>query len=165
MLGRIVQGLLCDTVEFLFDLERQVGFVAQVGLDRNSVAGLECRGLLDERRDEPLGLQGLRTQLKDQRTHLGQPRLGQPKDIVQWLGYLAWVTVKERAGGMGPQRDAVERLGDRIVQLARQLLPLLQRRQFLRLFIEPRIFNRNGGLVGNRQRERRMALGKGLLLA
>ena len=52
---------------------------------------------------------------------------------------------------MRPQRDAVECLRDRVVQLPRQLLPLLQRRQVLRLSIEPRILNGDGGLVGDCQ--------------
>jgi hypothetical protein len=50
MLDGVVQGLLCDPVEFLFDRQRQVGFVAQVGLDGNLVAGLQCRSLLEEGR-------------------------------------------------------------------------------------------------------------------
>lgn len=56
MLDGIMQGLLCDAVEFLLDLERKARFLAQVGLDWHIVACLQRRGLLEECRDQSLRL-------------------------------------------------------------------------------------------------------------
>ena len=66
---------------------------------------------------------------------------------------------------MGTEGNAVERLGDGVVQFACQALALLQGGQFLCLFIEPRVLNGNGCLVGNGQGECGMVRRKGLFFA
>src|SRR5258708_27143854 len=63
MLDGIVQGLLCDAVEFLFDLEPTARILAQVDLDPDIVACLQCPALLDQRPDQPLPPQRLTTPL------------------------------------------------------------------------------------------------------
>ena len=63
---------------------------------------------------------------------------------------------------MDTERDAVERLGYRIVQFACQSLPLLNGRQLLRLLIKLCVLNRNRCLVGNRKGECGVMLCKGI---
>src|SRR5918994_5360771 len=86
VLERVVQGLLGDAIDCLFYLQRRVWFGAKGHVDRKPVARLhQCR-LFFQSSDQALGRQGLRAQLEDQGTHLGQARLGQREHVLQRLG-------------------------------------------------------------------------------
>ena len=77
MLDRVMHRLLRDTIEFLFDLEREVRLLAQLCLHGNTMTCLQRCPLLGKCADQSLAFQRFGTQFKDQSAHLVQGGLGQ----------------------------------------------------------------------------------------
>src|SRR5215207_1756585 len=73
----VVQHLPRYTVDVLLDLQRDIRFVTEVGLDLYLVPCPQGCRLLLQRGDEPFLFQRLGPQLEDERLHLGSPRLCQ----------------------------------------------------------------------------------------
>src|SRR5690625_6431052 len=74
---------------------------------------------------EPVPLQRLGPQLEDQRPHLRQTGLSEVLDVGERFSRLMRRALQLLLGRVGSQEDAVQRLRHRVVQLARQVLPLL----------------------------------------
>jgi hypothetical protein len=85
-----------------------------------------------ERPDQTVLLEVARPELEDQRAHLGEglaleiPELGElgPRGL--------GIAIEEHLDGSRHERHREERLGDRIVQLAREMGALLARRELAR---------------------------------
>jgi hypothetical protein len=112
VLHSVVQRLASDPVELLFHLQRQVGLVAEIGLDLEVVAIAQRSRLPGQHHDEPLGCQEFGPQLKDQRSHLSQPSLRQRHDLIEDLGDLPRIALQQDARGSSTERHAVEHLRD-----------------------------------------------------
>ena len=85
---------------------------------------------------------GLGAQLEDQGAHFRQRGLGKANDIVERLAKLRRVFRQHFLRRPRPQGDAVHGLRDRIVQIARQTLALLQRHLVSRSAEQARIVHR-----------------------
>src|SRR4051812_1814473 len=104
----VVQGLLGDAVERLFNFEGYLWLPVERGLDPYAVACLEGGGLFFQGGDEALPLQGLRAQLEDEGAHLGHPRFCEGGGVVEGFGGAFGIVGQELAGGLDPKGDAVE---------------------------------------------------------
>jgi hypothetical protein len=90
---------------------------------------------------------------KDQGLHLGQPAIRQAAHVLDRLGSPGRIDGQVGARRLGPQHDAVQRLRDRVVQLARQALPFLQGGLGLHLGKELGVGDGDRGLVGDGRQE------------
>ena len=89
------------------------------------------RYLLTECNYQALHLKRFGPKFEYQGAHFHEPGMGQRKSIVQRLEHFGPVCVEQSKRRVYPQRDAVERLRDRVVQLTGQTLPLFQRAALL----------------------------------
>ena len=67
------------------------------------------------------------------------------------LGAALGIPIDQCARGARAEPDAVERLRDGVVQLARQPLPFLKGCRVLRLAVQAMVLQSDGGLVGDRR--------------
>ena len=135
-----------------------VGLFAERGLDSYAVTRLNGGGLFFEGGHEPLFLQRLRAQLEDERPHLGHPRFGEGGGVVEGLGGAFGGVRQELAGRLDPEGDAVEGLGDGVVQFAGELLALFEGGLAASLGEEPGVLDGHGGLVGDGPQEHLLVL-------
>ena len=89
MLYNVVQRFLGDAVEDLLGWERQIGFRSQISPYVELMASTQGCGLFFQCNNQAFRGQRLGPQFKDQRTHLRKPRLGQLKNVGEWLVELA----------------------------------------------------------------------------
>jgi hypothetical protein len=83
------------------------------------VAGLNGRRLLFQRAHQSLALQRLGSQLEDQRAQLRQAALRQTEHVAHESMCLVGRGFEQLVGRGSIQQDAVQRLGDGVMQLAR----------------------------------------------
>jgi hypothetical protein len=132
--------------------EGEVGLVGQVALGREAVAQLEAVELAVQRADEADVDEGLGAQLEDQRPHLGQRRLGQLHHGVERLARLVGIALGVRRWAAWGQHDGVDRLADRVVQLAGQVAPRLVGGLVAGALVEAHVLDRDRRLGGDAAR-------------
>ena len=129
MLHDVVERLLGDAVEDLLGGQRQP--VRQVALDhdRQPQPTLQGAGMGLERAHQAVLLQVSRPELEDQRAHLGQGLALQVAQLRQLVARACRILLEEHLDGTRHERHREQRLGDRIVELAREVGALFARRQ------------------------------------
>ena len=134
VLHDVVERLLGDAVQGLLDRQREP-LVAERALDhdRQPDPALEGRGMGLERPSQAVLLEVPGPELEDERPHL---REGLALQLAQ-LGHLGPgrldVAVQQQLDGPRDEGHREQRLGDRVVELAREMGPLLAGRQLARL--------------------------------
>ena len=157
MFDRIVQRLLRHSVHRLLGRLGQVRLASNLHPDMESVAGLNGRSLLLQRAHQSLALQRLGSQLEDQRAQLRQAAFRQTEHVAHESMCLVGRRFEQLVGRGSIQQDAVQRLGDGVMQLARQPLPLLERRRAPHLRVQPRVLDGHRGLLGEHRRQFRVS--------
>src|SRR4029078_575055 len=129
VLDDVVEGFLRDPVQDLLDGQRQTLVKRALDTDRKPEPALERGGVGPQRPAQSVLFQGGRTKLEDQSAHL---RASLALEVAQ-LGELGpgrlRIAVEEQFDRTRYQRHREERLGHRIVELARQVGTLLARPQ------------------------------------
>ena len=129
MFHDVVQGLLGDPVERLFDLVRKPVRDRRVDADGEPHARVERRRVAAERVDQALLLERARPKLEHERSHLRERvalQLAQDRDLAPGRIEIAF---QRDLDGSGHERHGEERLADGIVQLAGEVRPFLARRE------------------------------------
>jgi hypothetical protein len=111
-----------------------------------------------ERSSSPSGFSA-RAQLQQQCAHLGQGTAGQLARLLDTALGLLWGLPPGVGQCLGDQAGREQGLGDGVVQLARQALALLDRRQVTRLIVESGVLDRSRRLIRERQCELRIVVG------
>ena len=124
MLDHVVERLLGDAVERLLDIQRQA--IRQVGLQQDGEpdAALERRHMGPQRLDEPVALEARRPQLEQERAHLGERLTLELAQLLELLERRLAVPGQQHLDGAGHEGHREQRLGHRVVELARQMGPL-----------------------------------------
>ncbi len=161
MFDDVVQAFLNDAERCIFNRRREAaGGACHLQLDDRAVATMQRAQVLFQRRDEPLFLKRHGAELEDQRAHLGQCARRQLVSPLEPFARFGRIPIKQAQRRFGEQRDAEQALGDRIVQVPRKPITLLDHGVFTRLFVQPRVFDRRRGLIGEERRELGVALGE-----
>ena len=141
---------------------RCAGAVAgDVEVDRAAVRAAQDVDVLGERDREALGLERGRAQVDDDRAQLLH-RLA--RELARELELRAGgcdVALEQRAAGLGGEHDAEELLRDRVVQLAREPVALLDDAQLAAALVQARVLDRERGVRGERLDERLVVVGEG----
>ncbi|MDZ7726747.1 MAG: hypothetical protein U5Q44_00340 [Dehalococcoidia bacterium] len=131
MLDGVGERLLGDAVDGLLGFDGDIGLGAEIGVDGDLVAGARGGDLAFERGDEAVGLDGVGAQLEDEGAKLGEASLGEGEDVVQRLrecsGERLRVAFEQGARGPRAEADAIERLRNRVVEVAGDALALFER--------------------------------------
>ena len=93
-----------------------------------------------------------RTQLEDEEPHVAKSILRSVSNIAKMPTRECLVTcLKHPCPGLGIERDAVECLSNRVMQLSGEAIAFSKRGRLLGLFVQSRILDSYGGLVCKRE--------------
>ena len=129
VLDDVVERLLGDPVEDLLDRQRQPLVEVALDDDRQPDPALQGGAVGLEGTDQPVLLEVAGPQLEDERPHLGEGLALEVAQLAELRPRRGRVAVEQHLDGARHERHREQRLGDRVVQLARQVRPLLARGQ------------------------------------
>ena len=155
---RVVQRLLRDAEDV--GLDRAGAVAGDVEVDRAAVRAAQDVDVLGERDGEPLGFERGRAQVDDDRAQLLHRLAGEVARELHLLARCRDVAVEQRAAGLGREHDPEELLRDRVVQLAREAVSLLDDRELAAALVQPRVLDRERGVRGERLDERLVVVGE-----
>ena len=101
-----------------------------------------------------------RAQVDDHRAQLLHRLARELADELQLRGRLRGVALEQRVAGFRREHDAEELLRDRVVQLAREPVSLLDDAQLARALVQARVLQRERGVGGERLDERLVGVGE-----
>src|SRR5438132_7098195 len=127
MLDQVMQRFLRDSIDRLFGIERDGGFIREVRPYVDAVPALDRISSFGERSDQAFTLERFRLQFQDQAAHIGERRLCKAEDVIKWLHRSLRIAGETIPCRPGPQGYPVQRLRHGIVQLARETLPFSER--------------------------------------
>ena len=136
MLDDVVERLLRNTVEGHMGIAREHARAFHIHLHRNAFPAGGGFGQLAQQIAE-LGLgEGSRAELEKQRAHFGQRAAAELAQLAQQGQAFVVVALPHCGESLGDQAGREESLGDGIVKLTGDPLPLLQHRRLLRLLVQ-----------------------------
>ncbi len=150
MADRVLQRLLRDPEQLVVAvaLVRRHAVELELDLGRAGLDAAQHLDVLAQRRREPVALELGRAQLEDQVAQLLeqlQRELPQPVDLL--AGALD-VDVQQRARRLGREREGEELLRDRVVQLERQAVALVEDRELAAALVQPGVRDRDRRVRG-----------------
>src|SRR5919197_1269273 len=132
-------------LELRFDLD-----AVERELDVRAVHPPEDVDVLLERDREPVGDDVAGPELEDQRAHLVHRGADELAHLAELLLRALGLGVDEERGRVGGERDAEERLVHRVVELAREAVPLLDDGELAAPLVQARVLDRDRRVPGER---------------